>query len=112
MLGRMMEFQFARNSSGFRRIEYFVQHAKRVRVQLIHHDANQIGIRKMDINQVFETMRDIQDRAALGHFDMPPAALRADEHKQVAGALALVFVIMAFGCPRVAGMTVRTSLIS
>src|SRR5262249_42492137 len=100
MLGRMMDLQFARNPSRFTRIEYFVEHAQRMCVQLIHHDPYQIGIRKMDINQVFETMCDIQDRAARRHFDMTPAALWADEHKQVAGAFALVFIIMTFRMPR------------
>src|SRR5262249_41076759 len=45
-------------------------------------------------------MRHVQDRPSLGHFDMPPAALGTDEHKQVAGAFALVFVIVSFRLTR------------
>src|SRR4051794_17589150 len=71
-----------------------------MRVQLIHYEPYQNSIRKMDINQVFETMRDIQDRTALGHFDMTPATLWTDEHKQVAAAFTLVFIIMTFWVPR------------
>src|SRR5262249_54027117 len=96
MLGSVMNLQLARNPSCFRWIKHFIEHRQGVRVQLIHDQADDVGAGKMYIDQVFEAMGDIQNRAGSRDFDVAPATLGAHEHKQVAGAFALVLVIMSF----------------
>src|SRR5262245_2967027 len=100
MLGCMMHLDLARNPPRFTRIEHFIEHRERVYIQLVHHQPYLLGLRKMHIHQILETMRHVQHRAALRDFNMSPATLWADKHKQVTRALALVFVILAFWSTR------------
>src|SRR6266545_1706295 len=100
MLGCVMYLQLARDPPRLRRVEHLIQHRQSGRVQLVHHQADHLRVREMHVHQILEAVRHIQDRALLGHFDMPPATLGTDEHEQITAAFALVLEIMALHLTR------------
>src|SRR5574341_904341 len=78
MLGRVVELQPFENAAGVR-----------LGIGFVHQPLHLLG--------------EVQQGAPVGDGHMPPAAVRLEEHKQVAGAVALVLVIVAFHLTRLSG---------
>ena len=47
-----MEFQATKDTMGFWRRKGFIESSGSVRGQIVHNNANQVGLRVMDINEV------------------------------------------------------------
>ena len=51
------------------------------------------GIGEVDIGQVFQDVSIIDRGVAIGHLDVTPAFERREQHEEVGGPVALVFVV-------------------
>src|SRR5262249_2914754 len=107
MFGRVVKLQALQQPVGFRRRERLVQGRRRMGIEIVHHKANDLGIRIIAVDQQTHTLCKVAFGAAVGHLDMPPPLARLKEHEQVARPLALILVIVALrrarlregGCP-------------
>jgi hypothetical protein len=93
MFGRGMELHPLQDASRLCRREGFLQGRRRVRVQIILHDADAVGLRIDLIHQPANAVGIVELGAVLCHLDMVPAGKGVDEEKQIGRAQALVRVI-------------------
>ena len=98
-----MELQPASNAPRLLRGIPLVERPKRVDVQVVQHHADLLGVRVVFLDQLPQTLGDIQLGALLGNLDVPPSPVWLEEGKQVARSVALVFVVDAFGSSRLDG---------
>src|SRR5579859_4078236 len=99
MLRGIMHLQALPKSLGFLRLKRLIQAGCCMRVQMIHHQANTLGLGIDLINQPADGCREIQPGASLGHFQTTETRLGFNEDKQVGGPQPLIFIIAASGRP-------------
>src|SRR6266571_4650869 len=95
MFGRVMHLQSLPDTLGFRRCKRLVEAGCRMRVEIVHHQANHSCIRIDLIDQPTDGLSKIQPGALLGHCHRAPSRQRFDEHKQVRRPQSLVFIVRA-----------------
>ena len=69
-------------------------------VEIVLDEDDRLGLREVDIGQVFQNMGEVDGGAAVGDLDVAPAFERREHHEQVGCAVARVFVIDAGRAPR------------
>ena len=77
------------------RLEGLIERGRHVRVQVVLHEHDLVGLRKMNVAQVLENAGIIDRRAPLGDLHMPKAFEWRKQHEQVGGAVALILVVVA-----------------
>ena len=95
MFRREVEIQVPHDAPGFRRVEHFIESGRAMNVEIVQHHANTFGLRKVDIDQLLHPMRKVVTSAACSHHDAPPFGQWLKVIEQVAGAVALVFIVIA-----------------
>ena len=66
-------------------------------VEVVLHQDDFFGVGKVDIGEFLEYLRVIEGGAAVGDLDVPLSFERCKHHKEIGGAVALIFIIEAFG---------------
>src|SRR5690606_2579179 len=92
--GGVMKLQFAQDAAGFSGREGSIQGSRGVGIEIVHDDPDFLGVREMYIYQVAHTGGKVGFSALVGDFGMSPACQWLKHHKQVAGAVALVFIVV------------------
>ena len=62
-------------------------------VEIVLHQSNLSGVRKMDVRQVFEDFGVINGGAAVCDLNVPKALQRREQHEQIGGTVSPVLVI-------------------
>src|SRR5690242_3781793 len=62
-------------------------------VEVVHHQHEALGVWVVPIHHVTHQVRPVLQGAPLGHLDMPPAAQRLADQKQVTDAVAYILVV-------------------
>lgn len=78
-----MKLEASQDALRFLRSERLTQAVGPVRVQLITNQRDLLGIRKMGISQVTQTIGEINFRATRCYLHTPPAFQRSEDHEQV-----------------------------
>ena len=86
-----MELQATRYAPRLLRGIPLVERPERMDVQVVQHDANLLGAWVVFVDQLSQTLGDIQLGTLLGDLDVPPSPMWLEEGKQVARPVALVF---------------------
>ena len=94
MFGGVMDLQTFGNPAGFSRFKGFIERRKLMSVQVIHDQNNLFRFCKMNVDQVTHTMGKVNHGALPGYFDMSPRLQWCKENKEIAGAIALVLIII------------------
>lgn len=102
VLGRVVKLELANDAAGFGRLKRFVKCGWRVRIQIVKGDPNELGIREVQIDQVFHTLSKVGFGTLVGYLNMPPAHMRLHKHEQVASVFAFVLVVITLRPPRFA----------
>jgi hypothetical protein len=100
---RVMHLQSLPDPLRFLWRKRLVEAGRRMRVKLVHHQANHPRLGIDLIHQPADRLREIEPGAVLGHFDTPASGQRFDEHKQVGRPQTLIFTIGALRIPRFDG---------
>jgi len=81
-------------------LECFVERTCFMGVQIVAYKAYQRGLRVVYLKQLLDLMRPVNTGSAFAHIDMAPAGQRFDEHEDVAGSIAFVFIVhpLRFTC--------------
>src|SRR3990172_5310319 len=105
MLGRVVELPPLENPSGFGGWKGFVQGRRPMGVHPFPfpNAPHPVRLGIAFIHQPLHLLGEVQQGATFGDGDVPPTTLRLEEHKQIAGAVALVLVIVAFHLTRLSG---------
>ena len=61
---------------------------------------DRLGVREVDVGQVFQDVSIIYGGVVIRDFDVAPAFERREQHEEVGGPIALVFVIATSRAPR------------
>src|SRR5688572_17351429 len=93
MLGCEMEFQPTGNAVSLGRVKGFIQTAQRMNIEIVEHNANNLSLRKMKVNQVFKPMSKIDFSTPLSDLNLPPALKGLEGNKQIAGSLPCIFMV-------------------
>lgn len=96
----VVELELVRETPGFRCRKRLIERGGRMGVQIVQHDADHVGVRKMHINEGLHLIREIVVCPTFRYGNVAPALARLETHKQVAGARALVLVIFTCGAAR------------
>jgi hypothetical protein len=88
-----MDLQLVRQPFGLGGRESFVERAGGVRVEVIHHQHDLLGVRVVHVDQLFDAARPIQAGPPLGDRDGSPAAQGLAAEEEVGRPAALVLVI-------------------
>ena len=62
-------------------------------VEIVLDQNDGLGVREVDIGQVFQDVSIIHGGVAIRDFDMAPAFERSKHHEEIGGAVALVLVV-------------------
>ena len=83
MPGRVMELEATKYAMGLRSRKGFIESSRGVRGQIVHHDANQLGLRVVDIDEVARACGKILRRAPVGelHLASWPLCRRGEERR-------------------------------
>lgn len=92
-LRREMEPPPPRQLSGFLRQEGLIRQSRRIDVQAVQHDPDDLRFGKRLVHQPLHLPGNIFVRPLLRHVDGPPSAQRSEKRKQGADAVALVCII-------------------
>src|ERR1700693_2083089 len=65
-----------------------------MRGEIVHHHADQFGVRIMDIGQIAHAEGEVARRAMFGDFHMAPTLVRVEEYEQIGRAIAPIFAIV------------------
>jgi len=71
-----------------------------MRIEIVQHDANHRGFGVAFIHQPLHRVGEVALRPLRRHLHMPPASLRCHKEKEVARAVARIFVIIALRLAR------------
>ena len=89
-----MKLQALKNTVRFWRRESFVQGPDCVGREIIHHDADPLRVRIMDIGQIAHALGEAACGSPVRHVHMPPGFMRVEKHEQIGRAIAPIFVII------------------
>src|ERR1019366_1737851 len=98
-----MNLQFLDQAASLVRRKRFVQRSRLVRVQVVLHQHNLIGVGVAHIDQILDRLSIIHTGAAFGHFHVTLASERFEHHEHIRRAVALVFIIGRRQTPRSSG---------
>src|SRR5262245_33002429 len=96
VLGRVVPFEALDEAPCLQSRECLVEVCGVGGVEIILHENDLFGLGEMDIAQLFEDLRIINGGAPLGDLDFSPTFERGKQHEQAGGAVALVFVVVAY----------------
>src|SRR5438270_928155 len=65
--------------------------------QIVHHHADQVGGRVMNISQIAHAKSEVASGSMLCDLHMAPGSVRIEKHEQIGGAVTPIFVIVTFG---------------
>jgi hypothetical protein len=71
-----------------------------VGAEVVLHEHNLLGLRKMCIGQIPEQVGEIDGGVAIGYFNMPPSLQRREHHEQIGCPIPLVLIVMPYGLSR------------
>ncbi len=100
MFGRVMHLQSLPDALRFLWRKRLVEAGRRMRVEVVHHQADHARLWIDLIDQPADRLSKIQPGALLGHFDTTASRQRFDEHKQVRRPQALVLTVGALRVAR------------
>src|SRR5215210_1605850 len=103
MLWRRMKLQLLGDAPSLGWLECLIKRGYLVRVEIIQHYSDQLGLWVSLIYQPFHLVSKVYLSPPLGDCYMTPASLRLAHHKQVARAVAFVFIVVALCSPRTSG---------
>ncbi len=103
MFWRIVPLKPFRQAAGLLRGEGLIERGFGVRIEVVLNQADFPGIGEMDIAQLFQNMGIIDGSAPLANFNMAKAFKRREQHEQAGGPVALVFVVIPGGLPRLHG---------
>ena len=110
MFRGVMDFQLFNDAACFCWSKGLVERGELVCVQVIHHNDDPLCMGEMDVDQVTHTVSEVNHGSPLSHFDMSPRLQRRKENKEIADAVAFIFVII-FGYITRAWRQRQTSLL-
>src|SRR5215470_19659497 len=93
VLWRVVELQSAKDATGFRRWEGFVQRSGEVSRQIVHHHADQVCLWIGDINEVAHALGEITRGALVRHLHAAPRPTRIKADEQIDRAIATILII-------------------
>src|SRR5262249_8176896 len=99
MLGGVMQLELSSDPPCLSRLERFIERRDLMRIEIVQHDANPRGFGIACVNQPLHGMGKVHLGALLRYLHMPPASLRFDKEKEIPGAIAFVFAIIALWPP-------------
>jgi len=94
VLGRVLEFEATKDAVGFRGRKCLIESSCSVSGQIVHHDANQVGLRVMDINEIAHALGEFSRCPLLGDLHLAPRSVRVEEDKQVDRAIAPILAVV------------------
>src|SRR5918992_854868 len=97
VLGRIMKLQLLQQAPGLRWGKSLVQRGRFVRVEVVHNNPNHGGFRVPLIDQPLHLVGKILHCPAFRDGNMSPAGLRLNKHKEIAGAVPLVLIVVPRG---------------
>src|SRR4029450_2060888 len=97
MLGRIVKLQLLANAVRFRRGKSLIERGGLVDVEIIQHYPDHLGLGVALIDQPLHRVGKILHRSLLRYRYVPPPGLGLDEEKEITGAVAFVFIIIARG---------------
>ena len=100
MLGGIMKLELPGDPPRLGRLKRFLQRRDLMRIEIVQHDANHRGFGVAFIHQPLHRVGEVELRPLRRHLHMPPTRLRLHEEKEVARAVAFVFVVIALQPPR------------
>jgi hypothetical protein len=68
--------------------------------QVVEHDADLIGLRIVDVDELAHALGEVAGRPMLGDLDLAPGPVRVEEDEQVDGAVAPILVVITLELPR------------
>jgi hypothetical protein len=68
-----------------------------VGVEVVLHEHNLLGPRKICIGQIPEHVGEIDSGVAIGYFDVPPTLQRRKHHEQIGSSIPLILIVMPRG---------------
>ena len=74
-----------------------------MRVEVIHHHINAVGIGIQDVNRITHCISEMLFGSTGSHQHMPSPCFGFDQHEQVASAVAFVFVVLSIAVARFHG---------
>src|SRR5262245_10137149 len=99
MLGGVMQLELPGDPPRFGRLKRFIERRDLMGIEIVQHDTNHRGFRVAFVYQPLHSMGEVALGPLLRHLHVPPARLRFYEEKEVARAVAGVFVIIALRPP-------------
>src|SRR5882724_237161 len=93
MLRGVMNLQTCQQPSRLGRLEGFIQRRRFMGVEVVHHQDERVGLRRVHINHVTDHMRKVDRGAAVRDRHLPLPRQRLEDHEQIGRAFPLVFVI-------------------
>src|SRR6266566_2240302 len=100
MLGCVVDLEFLANVPGFLRFKRLVERGEIVRIQVIQHEHDFLGVWVIHINEVVQYVSKILLGAMGTHCHMPPAPEWFKAHEQATDSLSLIFVVRALNLSR------------
>ena len=95
VLGGGMDVEFVPDPLGFGRRERLVEPGRVVGVEVVEHQGDALGIRKVDVDQLAHHLGEVDPGAVVGDLDLAPPQQGRGEQEEVGGAAALVFGVVA-----------------
>jgi hypothetical protein len=92
-----MKLQALKNAMCFRRRESFVQGSGCMRRKIVHHHADPLRARIMNIGQIAHAEGEVARGSMFGDFHMAPRPVRIEKHEQIGRAIAPIFAIVSLG---------------
>ena len=92
MLGGIMKLELPGAPPRLGRLKRFLQRRDLMRIEIVQHDANDCGFWIAFVDQPLHGVGEVELRPLRRHLHMPPTRLRLHEEKEVARAVAFVFV--------------------
>ena len=78
-----MDLQLINNAPGFSRWEGLRQGRQFMGIQVVHDQHKLLSFRKMKVDQVVQTLSEINHRPLVRDFDMTPSFQRGEKDKQM-----------------------------
>src|SRR5215217_3710629 len=103
VLGRVVDLKLRSDAPGFGRDERFIQGGGSMRVEVVHHQHDLLGLRVVQIDQLLYAMRPVELGPPLGDTDVAPAGQGLANDEEVGRPLTLVLVVVTGGVPRAEG---------
>jgi hypothetical protein len=98
--------QKAPRVSGGKRL---IERRRFVRVEMVQHDPHPVRLWVPLLHQPLHVVGAVRHSPVRGHGNLPPPGVRCTAHQPIAGAMALVFLVIERGLARVGGSGTRVA---